>query len=161
MPTYPPEPIVKDEYGGEGYMTPDGWVTQDNGTMPENVEKLAEYVVGHRIVAVSAKPEYVEGGPWGGTTATLITLDNGVRVALADTSDCCARTELEAFLLNVDKVDHIITGVGTTDGFTKWHIYADAGDVLELTVNWSPGNAFYYGYGFDIFVVPTTEQEEP
>ena len=43
-------------------------------------------------------------------------------------------------------------GVGTTDGFTRWHIYADMGDVLELEVGWSCGNPFYYGYGFNITV---------
>jgi hypothetical protein len=73
-------------------------------------------------------------------------------VFLVGTDDCCAYTELETFLLNVDKVDHIITGVGTTDGYTKWHIYCDFGDVLELTVGWSSGNPFYYGYGFAIIV---------
>jgi hypothetical protein len=49
-------------------------------------------------------------------------------------------------------VDHIILGVGTTDGYTTWHVYADAGDVLELAVGWSCGNPFYYGYGFTITV---------
>lgn len=39
-------------------------------------------------------------------------------------------------------------------GFTKWHIYADMGDVMELDVEWSCGNPFYYGYGFDIVVEP-------
>ena len=72
---------------------------------------------------------------------------------LANTNDCCAYTELEAFLLHPERVDHIIMGVGTTDTYTRWHIYADLGDVLELTVGWSCGNPFYYGYGFDIDVV--------
>lgn len=126
--------------------------------MPENVETLAGHVVGHRIVAVETNAS-VKNPHYGSNTATVITLDNGVRVALADGGDCCAYTELKTFLLHVDRVDHIITGVGTTGGFTRWHIYADMGDVLELTIEWSPGNAFYYGYGFDIFVVPTTEQE--
>jgi hypothetical protein len=51
---------------------------------------------------------------------------------------------------------HIITGVGTTDGYATWHIYADMGDVLELSVGWSCGNPFYYGYGFDISVKELT-----
>jgi hypothetical protein len=55
--------------------------------------------------------------------------------------------------LHPERVDHIITGVGTTGGYTTWHIYADMGDVLELSVGWSSGNPFYYGYGFDISVV--------
>lgn len=123
----------------------------DDGTMPENVATLAEHVVGHRIVSVDEQT--VPGRWYGEQEATVITLDNGKRVALAPTSDCCAYTDLEAFLLHPDKVDHVILGVGTTDGYTTWHIYADWGDVLELTVGWSPGNPFYYGYGFDITVL--------
>ena len=114
----------------------------DNGTMPDNVAALREHVVGHRI----ASAEKV------GARFT-ITLDDGTQVQLADTDDCCAYTELSAFLLHADQVDHVITGVGTTNGYTTWHIYADMGDVLELTVGWSSGNPFYYGYGFDINVI--------
>lgn len=112
----------------------------DDGTMPDNVDTLATHVVGHRIVSVER-----DGG-------TVITLDNGKRVILHDTGDCCAYTEVESFLLHPERVDHIITGVGTTDGYTTWHIYADLGDILELTVGWSCGNPFYYGYGFSISV---------
>ncbi|GAA0627581.1 hypothetical protein HPO96_37150 [Kribbella sandramycini] len=129
----------------------------DDGTMPENVATLSEAVVGHRIVNVE-KDTRVRQNPdpdkfyWNGNTGTVITLDNGVRVGLIGTGDCCAYTELETFLLHADKIDHIITGIGTTDGYTKWHIFADMGDVLELTVGWSCGNPFYYGYGFEIVV---------
>ena len=122
----------------------------DDGTMPENVDTLAEAVIGRRIV--SAEKEEVEA-QWGGTeTALVITLDDGSRVMLVDTSDCCAYTELEEFLLHPESVDHAILGVGTTDGYTTWHIFADFGDVMKLTVGWSCGNPFYYGYGFDIGV---------
>jgi hypothetical protein len=114
----------------------------DNGTMPENVAALREEVVGHRIVSA----EKVDG-------KFAITLDTGKRVELVNTDDCCAYTELDAFLLHADRIDHIITGVGTTDGYTTWHIYADMCDVLELTVAWSSGNPFYYGYGFAIAVI--------
>lgn len=126
----------------------------DNGTMPENVAILHESVVGHRIV--SAEKGELTRNRWGSPhtyTGLVLTLDNGRRVCLADTDDCCAYTTLEAFLLNPEKIDHVITGVGTTDGYTRWHIFADVGDVLDLTVEWSAGNPFYYGYGFDIAVV--------
>lgn len=113
----------------------------DNGTMPENVAELAEAVVGHRIVNVKHEAPFF-----------FITLDNGTYVKLMDTDDCCAYTEVESFLLNTDKIDHIITGVGTTDGYTQWHIYADFADVLNISVGWSAGNPFYYGYGFVISV---------
>lgn len=126
----------------------------DDGTMPNNVSTLADAVVGHRIV--SAERNVLTVKKWGHDREVeqfVLTLDDGTRVGLADDGDCCAYTELKAFLLHPEKVDHIITGVGTTEEFTKWHIYADMGDVLELTVGWSCGNPFYYGYGFDIHVV--------
>jgi hypothetical protein len=63
----------------------------------------------------------------------VITLDDGRRVKLADTSDCCAYTELREFLLHPEAVDHAILGVGTTGDYTTWHIYADFGDVMEPT----------------------------
>ena len=133
----------------------DQW--DDDGTMPDSLAKLGEAVVGRKIVSVTGP---TATGRWG-DTEHIITLDNGMQVKLANTSDCCAFTELEAFMLNPELVNHMIMGVGTTDGYTKWHIYADAGDVLALTVNWSCGNPFYYGYGFDILVEPVTIQDEP
>ncbi len=122
----------------------------DDGTMPGNVAQLRESVVGHRIV--SADKGVIPSRYYGATTGLILTLDDGRKVTLRDTADCCAFTELEAFLLHPERIDHVITGVGTTDGFTRWHIFADMGDVLELTVGWSSGNPFYYGYGFDIEV---------
>lgn len=135
MPDYPPETLDEDE---------------DDGTMPENVAALGEAVIGHRIV--SAEKTTVPGEYYGEEEATVLTLDNGRRVALVDTSDCCAYTVLEEFLLHPESVDHMILGVGTTDSYTTWHIFADFGDVMELKVDWSCGNPFYYGYGFDIRV---------
>lgn len=126
---------------------------EDDGTMPENVAELSKHVVGHRIVSVEKGP--VARQHYGRTEGLIITLDNGKRVELADTDDCCAYTELQSFLLHPERVDHIITGVGTTDSYTTWHIYADMGDVLELSVGWSSGNPFYYGYGFSIGVIDT------
>jgi len=128
---YPPEVLNEDD---------------DNGTMPNSLEDLAEAVVGHKILSVT------EGG-------TTITLDNGKQVKLIGESDCCAYTEVEAFLLHPELINHAIMGVGTTDGFTTWHIYADLGDILELTVGWSCGNPFYYGYGFDIRVEEITPND--
>lgn len=123
----------------------------DNGTMPHNVATLGAAVIGHRIVSVEMGTPTAK---WydGSTESALITLDNGQKVHLADTAHCCAYTELKTFLLHADRIDHIITGVGTTGGYTTWHIYADMGDVLELSVGWSCGNPFWYGYGFNITV---------
>lgn len=126
----------------------------DDGTIVENVEELAEAVVGHRIVSAEAREA---SGGYGSSDGLILTLDDGTRVELVGGYDCCAYTELEAFWLHPDKVDHIITGVGTTNDYQTWHIYADMGDVLELTVGWSAGNIGYYGYGFDIRVVPVED----
>lgn len=133
----------------------------DDGTMPGNVTTLHEQVVGHRIVAASRMSiketefEYVGGGSDYAIErriALVLTLDDGRRVAVQDSSDCCAYTELNAFLINPEKVDHIITGVGTSDGYQRWHILADAGEIMQLDVNWSGGNLGYYSYGFNIKV---------
>lgn len=150
---YPPETLHDDE---------------DDGTIVENVETLAEHVIGHRIVKVEQakvkgsefKPPHGHGyyGWERNPEGLVITLDTGRRVLLEDSNDCCAYTEIESFLLHADKIDHIITGVGTTNGYQKWHIYADMGDVLELSVGWSCGNPFYYLYGFQIAVSDLNEQ---
>ena len=129
----------------------------DDGTMTGSLDRLATSVIGHKIVSVQnseASPDV-----WEGTSVTIITLDNGTRVKMAGRYDCCATTEVRSFLLHPELVDHAITGVGTTDGYTKWHIYADYGDILELKVNWTAGNPFYYAYGFDILVEEILEGE--
>ena len=128
---------------------------EDDGTMPNNVAELADNVVGHRIVSAERAEFPSEGTKWswGEKEGFRITLDDGRAVWLRDTQDCCAFTYLDAFLLHPERVDHIITGVAPTEGYTRWHIYANLGDVLELTVGWSCGNPFFYGYGFDIDVV--------
>lgn len=132
----------------------------DDGTMPENVANLAKEVVGHRIVRAE-RVERVHKSPYSSYTYTAecfeIELDNGKIVQLTDGGDCCAYTQVESFLLAVNDVEHVITGIGTTDEYTTWHIFADLGDILELKVGWSCGNPFYYGYGFNIAVVDADE----
>lgn len=113
----------------------------DDGTMPENVAEFASHVVGHRIMKAEQE-----------SSMFVLTLDNGKRVTLRDQSDCCAYTDLAGFFLDPSAVDHIILGVGTTEEYSTWHIYADFGDIMRLNVEWSPGNPFYYGYGFLIDV---------
>lgn len=136
---------------GDRYPTETLSEENDDGTMPANVEKLRESVIGRRIVKVEQR-EYRRWG-YGPHEALFITLDDGTEVRLGDTDDCCAFTHLGEFLLHVDRIDHMVLGVGTTGKYTRWHIYADLGDILELQVDWSCGNPFYYGYGFDIEVI--------
>lgn len=138
---YPVETFDDDDY------------PEDDGTMPANVEALAEAVVGHRIVSAESVDDPGVDKYWSSYGPSLVlTLDNGKRVVLRNTSDCCAYTELQEFFLDPAAVDHMILGVGTTEGYTTWHIYADFGDVMKMKVGWSCGNPFYYGYGFDIEV---------
>lgn len=119
----------------------------DDGSIVRSKEYLADLVVGHRIV--SAELVTNEYHSYGDSDKTMVlTLDDGRRVKMRGYGDCCAFAEVNSFLLNPERVDHVITGVGTTDGYTTWHVYADLGDVLELSVGWSCGNPFYYGYGF-------------
>lgn len=126
----------------------------DDGTMPANVEALREGVIGRRIVAAEKRDVT---NSWGRTVpGFVLTLDNALEVQISDTDDCCAYTSLEEFWLDPASVDHVITGVGTTERFTTWHIYADMGDIMRLKVGWSCGNPFYYGYGFNITVQPAT-----
>jgi len=124
---------------------------EDDGTMVENLADFSAAVVGHKIVSARKVRRPTR---YSFDEKFVITLDNGTEVELGDGGECCAYTRLEDFLLNVDQIDNIITGVGTTDGYETWHVYADAGDVLKMTVGWSCGNPFYYIYGFSIDVVP-------
>lgn len=131
----------------------EGWGrNEDDGVMLENMRALQQEVVGERIV----KAEIVgpaDDAPWYKKQKRFeITLSSGKKVFLRDTNDCCAFTELHAFLLHPESVNHVIMGVGTTEGYTKWHIFADFGDIMALTVDWSCGNPFYYVYGFEIKV---------
>lgn len=133
---------------------------EDDGTIVENVEQLEKEVIGHRIVSAERKqvPDRYEFRSARNETeeAFVITLDNGNQVQLFDTHDCCAYTTLEKFLLHPKSVDHVIMGVGTTDEYQTWHIYADFGDIMALEVDWGCGNPFFYGYGFEIKVVNTS-----
>ena len=137
----------------ENYVDPSvdrDW--SDNGQMPGNVKDFAGVVVGRKIV--SAEIATITRNRLCGVERTeealVLTLDNGARYAISDSYDCCAYTELQSCIFDIDQCDNIITDVATEDGYQKWHVLADFGDVLTLQVEWSCGNPFYYGYGFDI-----------
>lgn len=131
-------------YLDEGYDS-----EYESEVMQGSVDVLAKEVVGRKIVSVETgdQPE----GSWYTGKVTVLTLDDGSRVRVSDTDDCCAFTEVESFKF-LENVDHVITRVETDEGFNKWHIYADTVPVLEMDVTWSPGNPYYYGFGFSINV---------
>lgn len=122
----------------------------DDGTMPANVAELAEAVIGgadtedRMVHGLRVQQEGFEVGV-------------GAAVARVGESDSLAVIEGDDERLSgaVPLALHLLLGGGhdpSPDGYTTWHIYADFGDVMELTVGWSCGNPFYYGYGFDIMV---------
>ena len=131
---------------------------EDDGTMTENAKRLEEVIIGRKIV--KAEKKHFEGEhSWDGGDFLTLTLDNHFTVVLKDTDDCCAFTGVEAFRL-IDS-EHVITSVGTADGFQKWFIYSDKDPAMEIDVEWSCGNPFYYGYGFSIEVIPLTIVVDP
>lgn len=132
---------------------------EDNGTMPKNVQKLSEQIVGQRIISAEVGRLKTDRWPYE-NEGLILTLSSGKQVAIKNNEDCCAYTDLKAFLLHPESVDHVITGIRTEGKYTVWHIYADFGDVLTLNVGWSCGNPFYYGYGFEIFVIPDVIEGE-
>jgi hypothetical protein len=158
---YPVEDLTKLPEGANSWDHP-----EDDGTMPTNVKQLAETVVGHKIVSVEKGPVTIPDGTedrfyrYGKGTGLLLTLDDGRKVAMLDSSDCCAFTDIANYVERIAEYPHVITGVGTTDRFTKWHIYGELGDVMGIEVAWSPGNPFYYGYGFDIVVWDVPKEVE-
>jgi hypothetical protein len=155
---YPEETLntVREDYSWGGYDD------EDNGTMPEGVQALRDAVVGHKIVSAEkggklpTKDGYYR---WNSTADVVLTLDNGKRVGLIGVSDCCAHGSVDAFIQKLPSLDHIITDVGTTEKYTKWHILAGMEDVLELDVSWSPGNPFYYAYGVEIEVFDLEDEK--
>lgn len=117
----------------------------------ENLTELNEMLVGQKIVKVEPKDN--NNNSYFGTT--VLTLDNGTQVNLRDSGDCCAYTEMENVIQHLPELDHVITNVTADDGYERFHIFADLGEVLELQLSWSEGNPFYYGYGFHIDVTAT------
>ena len=133
----------------------------DDGTMQKSAEELQKAVVGHRIIAAERKFINYSHSPYGLGTHMVLTLDNQTEVILVEINDCCAGTEIDAYKLF--STEHVITSVGTTNGFQKWFIYGTLGlafgsssTVFGMDVDWSCGNPFYYGYGFNIIVQPIT-----
>lgn len=132
----------------------------DDGTMLRNVSTLSRAVVGHRIVKVERNVNR-SVTRWRRTRSTpsslVLTLDDGSVVTIRGTNDCCAYTELDDVIEHLPHMDHIITNVTASEGYDRWHILADMGEVLELEVGWSCGNPFYYAYGFEINVIKETD----
>lgn len=67
----------------------------DDSTMAENVKRLGELVIGHRIVAVddgTIDDSAISNSPIHTTGGLVLNLDNGTRIALVDVSHGYAYT---------------------------------------------------------------------
>ena len=118
------------------------------GVMQGSVSEFAGAVIGSRIVRVEKRTN-LPG--YGNSNALDFTLDNGNVVTLADTDDCCAYTMVENFEF-LEGSENAITSVDTQDGFQTWFVYAEGVPVVRMGVDWSPGNPYYYGFGFNVTV---------
>lgn len=111
----------------------------DKRTYPDQFpSKLAELVVGHRVVSARGDS---------------ITLDRGVTVTLEGSSDCCAWGNIEVLAQTLANTEHVVTSVAESseDESATWFIMADAHQVLQLSGEWDPSNGYYF-YGFYITV---------
>jgi hypothetical protein len=116
----------------------------ENDVMPGNCKEFADNIIGHKITEVD-----FSGGRYSGEAS--FTLDNGKKVTLHATSDCCAGTDVYDLIQKLPTLDHVITAVKPSKDYTVWHIMAGMNEVLELGVSWSAGSG-YYMYGFNIEV---------
>jgi hypothetical protein len=131
------------------YYDPDYDEKYEAEVMGSSVDELQNAVIGRRIVSVQ-KAKY-PATVYGRGEGVELTLDDGTRVLVADTDDCCAYTQVEDFKF-LEGVENAITSVNADKDFNKWFIYAGNAPVLEMDVAWSPGNPYYYGFGFEIRV---------
>lgn len=121
--------------------------------LDENLADLRDAVVGHRIVKAEMRTVHSDLGRYGAYDeyGLVITLDNGKEVVMCDTSDCCAYTGVNSFLMSEGFPNHVITSVRAENNYFEWFILAEGIPVMTLDVGWSEGSG-YYSYGFSISV---------
>jgi len=118
----------------------------DNGTMPEAFENLHKALVGRKIVEVE-KVKYE--GRWDqgyDDPKALFHLDDGTVVKVGRINDCCALGTFD--LENVPKeINARVMAVEAAEDYSKAFILTE-GPLLTADTTWSPGNPFWYSYGF-------------
>ncbi|AXQ62901.1 hypothetical protein SEA_ANGELIQUE_70 [Gordonia phage Angelique] len=107
---------------------------EDDGTMPDNVACLREHLIGRRIIR--AEKGTARAGD-------LRKVNDDYDYERTNRPD----HQREGLILTLDDGRRVVLE----------HIFADLGDIIELDVEWSEGNPFYYGYGFDIYVSDTID----
>lgn len=113
--------------------------------LKDDLNTLAESVIGNRIVSAHALPGYEE--------TIVLTLSNGRRVSLRGWGDCCAYGSVSNLVFNLQNAEHAITSVeaGAEAGQEKWFIFADLSAIVAFDVDWDEGTG-EYGYGITISV---------
>lgn len=104
----------------------------------ELADRLREVVIGHRLISVDGE---------------TITLDNGTRIKISGSSDCCAWGD--ATLGKIVDSEHVITGVRSVDDGNKSEatvfLMTDAGSAMEIAQEWDESSGYYfYGLYFTV-----------
>lgn len=104
----------------------------------ELADRLREVVIGRKLVSVEGE---------------TITLDNGTRIKISGSSDCCAWGD--ATLGKIVDSEHVITGVRSVDDGKKSEatvfLMTDAGSAMEIAQEWDESNGYYfYGLYFTV-----------
>lgn len=113
-------------------------MTYDGIEQEELADRLREVVIGHKLVAVEGE---------------TMTLDNGTRIKISGSSDCCAWGD--ATLGKIVDSEHVITGVrGVDDGDANKatvFLMTEAGSAMEIAQEWDESNGYYfYGLYFTV-----------
>lgn len=112
-------------------------------------DKLRELVVGHRIVAVKND---------------TITLDNGTRLSIEGSSDCCAFGDADVEL--IVESEHVITSVMSEDldpegkyGPERARVFllSNHGAVAQVNQSWDASNGYYF-YGLYLTVTEPDDE---
>lgn len=104
----------------------------------ELADRLREVVIGRKLLSA-------EGG--------TITLDNGTKISIEGSSDCCAWGD--ATIGKIIDSEHVITGVRSVDdgdpNKATVFLMTDAGSAMEISQEWEESNGYYfYGLYFTV-----------
>lgn len=101
-------------------------------------DRLSEIVIGRKLVSVKGE---------------VVTLDNGTKIRIEGSSDCCAWGD--ATIGKIIDSEHVITGVQSVDGDAEGSatvfLMTDAGTAMEIAQEWDESNGYYF-YGLYLTV---------
>lgn len=115
----------------------------------ELADRLREVVIGRKLVSAEGE---------------TITLDDGTKIRIAGSSDCCAWGDAD--LGRIIDSEHVITAVASSypersserdAGQAKVFLLTDAGTAMEISHSWDESNGYYF-YGLYLTVTGASEQ---